>query len=92
MRELTIEVPDELSGLVKKLLQNLRGARVTHTRKLAGAAPPAPPAFTAEQQQFVDELKQSLLEAAAFERGELHLPTWQEVRAQEQAARHQPAS
>ena len=69
MRELTIEVPDELFGPVKKLLQNLRGTRLTGTRKLADA----PPAFTPEQQLFVDELKQSLRDAEAFERGELHL-------------------
>ena len=82
MRELTIEVPDELFGPVKKLLQNLRGTRLTGTRKLADA----PPAFTPEQQLFVDELKQSLRDAEAFERGELHLPTWDEVRAQQRAA------
>ena len=69
MRELTIEVPDELFGPVKKLLQNLRGTRLTGTRKLADA----PPTFTPEQQLFVDELKQSLRDAEAFERGELHL-------------------
>ena len=69
MRELTIQVPDELFGPVKKLLQNLRGARLTGTRKLADVAP----AFTPEQQLFVDELKQSLRDAEAFERGELHL-------------------
>ena len=70
MRELTIQIPDELFGPVKKLLANLRGARVTHTRKLAEAVAPV---FTPEQQLFVDELKQSLREAEAFERGELHL-------------------
>ena len=69
MRELTIQVPDELFGPVKKLLQNLRGARLTSTRKLADV----PAAFTPEQQLFVDELKQSLRDAEAFERGELHL-------------------
>jgi len=73
MRELTIQVPDELFGPVKKLLQNLRGAQITHTRKLAGAA--APPALTAGQQQFVDELKQSLLDVERHERGEITLQT-----------------
>ena len=70
MRELTIQVPDELFGPVKKLLQNLRGAQIIHTRKLAEAAPPA---FTAEQQLFVDELKQSLRDVERHERGELEL-------------------
>ena len=84
MRELTIEVPDELFGPVKKLLQNLRGTRLTGTRKLADVVP-VPPAFTPEQQLFVDELKQSLRDAEAFERGELHLPTWNEVRTQQRA-------
>jgi len=74
MRELTIEVPDELFGPVKKLLQNLRGTRLTGTRKLADA----PPAFTPEQQLFVDELKQSLRDAEAFERGEIKLQTMRE--------------
>ena len=87
MRELTIQVPDELFGPVKKLLSHLRGARVTHTRKLAEAAP-APP-FTAEQQEFIDTLKQSLLDAEAFERGELALPTWDEVRAHQRAGQPQ---
>ena len=72
MRELTIQVPDELFGPVKKLLQNLRGAQIIHTRKLAEAAPPA---FTAEQQLFVDELKQSLREVERHEQGEITLPT-----------------
>ncbi len=86
MREITIQVPDELFGPVKKLLQNLRGAQITRTRKLADASPPP---FTAEQQLFIDELKQSLREAEAFERGELELQPFaehiRELRA-EQAA------
>ena len=74
MRELTIQVPDELFGPVKKLLQNLRGAQITHPRKLAEAGPaPTPPAFTAGQQQFVDELKQSLLDVERHARGEITL-------------------
>ena len=93
MRELTIQVPDELFGAVKKLLANLRGTRILSTRKLAEAdAPPAAPPFTPEQQQFVDELKESLREAAAFERGELELPTWEEVRAQQRATQQQEAT
>ena len=71
MRELTIQVPDEQFGFVKKLLENLRGVQVTKTRKLK--LPVAPVPLTAEQQEWVDELKQSLLEAAAFERGEIEL-------------------
>ena len=72
MRELTIQVPDELFGPVKKLLQNLRGAQIIHTRKLAEAALPV---FTAEQQLFVDELKQSLREVERHQQGEITLPT-----------------
>ena len=88
MRELTIQVPDELFSSFRKLLQNVRGVQVTKTRKLPAAAPP----LTAEQQEFVDELKQSLREAAAYERGDLKLPTWQEMRAQQRAANQQPAA
>ena len=70
MRELTIHIPDEQLPFFKKLLANLRDVRLVQTRAVAA---PAPPAFTPEQQLFVDELKQSLRDAEAFERGELHL-------------------
>ena len=45
----------------------------------------------------MNELKQSLRDAEAFERGELHLPTWNEVRTQQRAdeqraAQPQPAA
>lgn len=87
MRELTIRIPDELFSTFRKLLQNVRGVEVIQTRKV-----PAAPPLTAEQQEFVAELKQSLREAAAFERGELKLPTWQEVREQQRAAKQQTAT
>ena len=77
MRELTIQIPDELFGPVRKILQNLRGVQVTKTRKLP-AAPAVPAPLTPEQQEWVDELKQSLREAEAYQRGELALPTLQE--------------
>ena len=67
MRELTIHIPDEQLPFFKKLLANLRDVRLVQTRAVAA------PAFTPEQQLFVDELKQSLRDAEAFERGELHL-------------------
>ena len=67
MRELTIQISDEQFSFVKKLMANLRDVRVVKTRKL----PAAPAPLTAEQQEFVDDLKQSLREAAAYERGEL---------------------
>lgn len=70
MRELTIQVPDELFGFVKKLMENLRGVQVTKTRRL----PVAPP-LTAEQQEFVDDLKESLLEVERHQRGEIKLQT-----------------
>lgn len=69
MRELTIRIPDEQFNFFRKLLQNLPWVQVEKTRKLS--VRPAP--LTAEQQEWVDELKQSLLEAAAFERGEIEL-------------------
>ena len=84
MRELTIRIPDELFSSFRKLLQNVRGVEVVQTRKVS-AAPP----LTVEQQEFVEELKQSLREAAAYERGELKLPTWQETREQQRAAKQQ---
>ena len=68
MRELTIQVPDEQFGFVKKLLENLRGVQVTKTRRL----PVAPP-LTAEQQEFVDGLRSAFAEVAAHERGEIEL-------------------
>ena len=75
MREITIQVPDELFGPIKKLLANLRGTRILSTRKLAEAIPPVSPPFTPEQQQFVDELKESLREVEQHERGEIKLQT-----------------
>lgn len=74
MREITLRIPDEQFSFFRKLLQNLPWVQVAKTRKL----PAAPAPLTAEQQEFVDELRQSLREAAAFERGELELPTLEE--------------
>jgi hypothetical protein len=84
MREITLRIPDEQFGFFRKLLQNLPWVQVEKTRKLPAA--PAPP-FTAEQQEFVDELKQSLREAEAWQRGELQLPTMEEHIAEIRAAR-----
>ncbi len=69
MREITIQLPDELFAPVRKILQNLRGVKVTQTRKLPASA------FTPEQQEFVDELKQSLIEVERHQRGEIKLQT-----------------
>ena len=75
MRELTIQVPDELFSSFRKLLQNVRGVQVTKTRKLPAAAS-AP--LTAEQQEFVDDLKESLLEVERHQLGEIKLQTMRE--------------
>ncbi len=88
MREITLRIPDEQFNFFRKLLQNLPWVQVEKTRKLS--VRPAP--LTAEQQEWVDDLKQSLLDAEAYQRGELELPTWQEVRAQQLAAQQQPAT
>lgn len=78
MRELTIQVPDELFGPVKKLLQNLRGARVTHTRKLAEAGP-----LAAAQLAFVADLQESLRTVERHQRGEISLPTLRDFLAED---------
>lgn len=72
MRELTIRIPDEQLPFFKKLVAQLRDVQLVGTRTVA--APPAP-AFTAGQQQFVDELKQSLRDVERHERGEITLQT-----------------
>ena len=92
MRELTIQIPDELFGPVRKILQNLRGVQVTKTRKL----PPTPASLTAGQQEFVAGLRSAFAEVAAHERGEIELQSVEdhirELRAERAAGLEHPAA
>ena len=82
MRELTIQIPDELFGPVRKILQNLRGVQVTRTRKL-----PAAPAATAGQPELAAGLQSAFAEVAACERGETELQSVEDHIRELRAAR-----
>ncbi len=71
---LTVSKGEE--AFVRKLLKNLPGVRV---EKVKPKAPPVKKPLTPEQQEWVDDLKQSLVDVERHQRGEIELRTGQEL-------------
>lgn len=65
---LTVSKGEE--AFVRKLLQNLPGV---HVEKVKPKAPAAKKPLTSEQQEWVDDLKQSLVDVERHQRGEVEM-------------------
>lgn len=79
-----------------KLLRNLPWVQVEKTKRVAAAAKETPEQIYArlspEKQEWVDDLKASIQEAEDDAAGRIKLPTWDEFRAQQKAAKEPPSA
>ena len=77
MRQLTIIVPENQLRRIQQLLRQEPGVTVGRSKPLeAPSAPSAPPAkkkLTRKQQEWVDDLKQALVDVERHQRGELEM-------------------
>ena len=90
MRQLTITVAESEYAFIRQLLKRQPGVQIAKSQRLP--VPPQEPLkkpLTPEQQEWVDDLKQSLREAEAAMRGEIKLPTLAEHLAELRALRQQ---
>lgn len=88
MSQFLVTVSQGEEAFVRKLLGKLPGVRV---EKMKAPAKLTQKPLTAQQQEWVDDLKQSLLEAEASARGEITLPTLDEHLAELRGHRKQAA-
>ena len=74
MRQLTIIVPENQLRRIQQLLRQEPGVTVGRSKLLeAPAAPPAKKKLTRQQQEWVDDLKQALVDVERHQRGELEM-------------------
>ena len=74
MRQLTITVPENQLRRIQQLLRQEPGVTVGRSKPLeAPAAPPAKKKLTRKQQEWVDDLKQALVDVERHQRGELEM-------------------
>ena len=70
MSQYLLTVSKGEDAFVRKVLQNLPGV---HIEKVEPKAPPAKNSLTPEQQEWVDDLKQALVDVERHQRGEIEL-------------------
>lgn len=76
MSQFLITVPDDRKRFFRELLRNLPWAEV---KPVKPEAKPTKKPLTPEQQEWVDDLKQSLLDVERAERGEIKLRPIEEM-------------
>jgi hypothetical protein len=70
MSQFLITVPDDQKRFFRQLLRNLPWAQVEPVKP---GVKPAKKPLTAEQQEWVDDLKQALVDVERHQRGEIEL-------------------
>ncbi len=74
MRQLTITVPENQLRRIQQLLRREPGVTVGRSKPLeAPAAPPVKKKLTRQQQEWVDDLKQALVDVERHQRGEIEM-------------------
>ncbi len=80
MRQLTITVPEDRIRRIQKLLRQEPGVTVSRSRPVEQTAkPPQKKKLTRKQQEWVDDLKQALVDVERAERGEIQLRPIEEL-------------
>jgi len=72
MRQFTITVPEDRLRRIQKLLRQEPGVTISRSRAVEPAAPKKKK-LTRKQQEWVDDLKQALVDVERHQRGEIEL-------------------
>ncbi|MBC7448455.1 MAG: hypothetical protein H7330_10385 [Hymenobacteraceae bacterium] len=78
MRQFTITVPEDRLRRIQKLLRQEPGVTVSRSRVVEAPETPKKKKLTRQQQEWVDDLKQSLVDVERHQRGEIELQSFDE--------------
>ena len=73
MRQLIVTVPEDRLRRIQKLLRQEPGVTVSRSKAVEAQATPPKKKRTRQQQKWVDDLKQSLVDVERHQRGEIEL-------------------
>ena len=73
MRQLTITVPEDRLRRIQKLLRQEPGVTISRSKPVAAPETPKKKKLTRWQQEWVDDLKQALVDVERHQRGEIEL-------------------
>ena len=73
MRQLTITVPEDRLRRIQKLLRQEPGVTVSRSKPVAAPETPKKKKLIRWQQEWVDDLKQALVDVERHQRGEIEM-------------------
>ena len=78
MRQFTITVPEDRVRRILRLLRQEPGVTVSRSKPLEAPATSKKKPLTRQQQEWVDDLKQALVDVERHQRGEIELQSFDE--------------